>query len=445
MASGGSTKELKRVLGFGGLLSTAIGQIIGAGIMTLMGSAIGMTGRSVPIAFIIAAIITICCNIPMIILAGTVRVRGGKYTMVAMLAGEKMSGAFAILHIMNNVSIGMYAISFANYFIPFFGVGTTKIVAVTVLTIFFLVNIVGVDMMAKFQNLIVIFMCIALGLLAAFGVSRVDPAYMTKDFMLDGMSGLLKASGLLTFAVGGATVITNLSGEAKNPTKDIPLAMIVSTLLVSVLYAGVSIVSAGVLPVSEVANKPLNLVAQFVLSKPAYAFFMVCGAMFALISTLNAQYAWAPKPILQACDDGWLPKQLSYLHPKFKTPVVLLGVLYGLGVICVISGLDISVLGNISLISDCMIYLLINTFLWKLPQVVPEAWNQSKFKCSSRILILIVAVATIGALINLYLNAIQLSIPLLIGNVAVIAAAFVFSVLKMKSGKVHVEISYENN
>lgn len=63
--------------------------------------------------------------------------------------------------------------------------------------------------------------------------------------------------------------------------------MIASTLLVVLLYAFVSVVAAGVLPVSEIAGQPLNLITDFVLPKPAYAFFVACGAMFALISTLS--------------------------------------------------------------------------------------------------------------------------------------------------------------
>ena len=54
---GSSTKQLKQTLGFWDLMSTAIGQIIGAGIMTLLGSAIALTGRSVPISFLIAAVL----------------------------------------------------------------------------------------------------------------------------------------------------------------------------------------------------------------------------------------------------------------------------------------------------------------------------------------------------------------------------------------------------
>ena len=444
MENGSSTKELKRVLGFWDLFSTAVGQIIGAGIMTLLGAAIAMTGRSVPLAFIIAAVLTVLSIIPMVIIAGTIRVRGGQYTMVGLLAGEKMAGVFVLLFIASNVSMAMYGISFSNYFIPFFGVGTTKIVAIGVLTVFFLLNIVGIDKMAKFQNIIVLLMCVALGLLAVFGFGKVSPDYFSEDFYTDGVMGLLKASGLLTFAVGGAFVIVNLSAEAKKPTRDIPIAIITSTLLVAVLYAAIGIVAAGVLPVSQVAGQSLNLIAEHVLPKAVYAFFMVCGAMFALISTINAQYAWATKPIMQACDDGWLPKKLAYLHPKYKTPVILLSILYVIAVVSIISGLDISVLGNLSLISTNLIYVLINAFLWKLPKVAENEWKVSSFRLSGGAMNAVVFLSTAAAIVNVYLNAIQLSMPLIIGNIVLVALAFVYSIWRVNSNQVKMEISYEN-
>ncbi|MGF6907497.1 APC family permease [Fusobacterium sp. PH5-44] len=445
MNNNDSTKELKRVLGFMDLFSTAVGQIIGAGIMTLLGAAIAMTGRSVPIAFLIAAVLTIASIIPMVIIAGTVRVRGGQYTMTALLGGKNFAGIFVILFIASNVAIAMYGISFANYFIPFFGFGTTKIVAITVITFFFLLNLVGIDKMAKFQNAIVILMCIALGLFAAFGLGKVSPEYMSHDFLTDGMMGLFKASGLLTFAVGGAFVIVNLSGEAKNPTKDIPSAIIVSTIAVAILYGLVSIVAAGVLPVSEVAGQSLNIVAARILPKSIYAFFMVCGAMFALISTINAQLAWATKPIMQACDDGWLPSGLAYLHPKFKTPVILLSIVYGVAIICIVFGLNISILGNLSLILTNLIYVMINAFLWKLPNIAPEEWSNSKFKISKSMMSFVVFICTLAAIINVYLNAIQLPMSFVIGNIALLAVSYIYSVVRIKSGKVSMKISYEKD
>lgn len=440
---GNSTKQLKQTLGFFDLMSTAIGQIIGAGIMTLLGSAIALTGRSVPIAFIISAILVVGYSIPKILICGAARVRGGEYTMVAMLAGKRMAGIYTIINTLSNLSLAMYSLSFASYFISLFGFGNEKIIALIVTTLFFAVNIIGVDVMAKFQNIIVLMLCVALGLFAAFGVGHIQPDYFTEDFLTNGISGLLQAGGLLTFAVGGSTVVANLSAEAKNPTRDIPVVMLVSTLVVAVIYGVIGVVAAGVLPVEQVAGQNLAMVAEYVLTRPFYVFFMVCGAMFALISTLNAQFAWATKPILQGCDDGWLPRQLAYLHPKHKTPVVLLSILYVIAVICIVSGMSISILGNLTLIMTTLAVAIICAFTWKLPEICPKGWENSKFKVNKTMLYVIVVFSTACAVFNIYLNVIQLSTALIIGNVVLLVIAVIFAQLRMD--KVDLSPSYEEN
>ena len=171
--NGGSTKQLKPVLGFWDLMGTSVGQIIGAGIMTLLGSAMAMTGRSVPLALGIAALITIAQYLPMLFISGTVRLRGGRYTMVAMLAGKKMAGAYSIVYIFSNLSLSMYALSFASYFVSLFGIGNEKVIALIILTLFMVLNCMGIDKFAKIQNLIVGCLIVALGMFAAVGVTKL--------------------------------------------------------------------------------------------------------------------------------------------------------------------------------------------------------------------------------------------------------------------------------
>ena len=156
---------------------------------------------------------------------------------------------------------------------------------------------------------------------------------------------------------------------------------------------------------------------------------------------MNSQFAWAPKPVLQACDDGWLPAGLAKLS-KWKTPYILMGILYGLGVICIFTGLSVAVLGNISLIATSVVGLMISANLWRLPKVCSEEWAKSRYRVSQNVLTTISGIAICSSVLNIYLNAIQLSTPLLVANVAVIAGAFVFSFLRSKH--VHMEISYES-
>lgn len=147
-----TTKDLKRVLTFKDLLLTSIGGIIGAGIMSIMGITIGMTGRSVPISLLFAAVFVLLGITP--IISGTVRIRGGQYTMVGMLAGKKLSGLFIIINVATNISLSMYALSFADYFLAFVPQVPRKLIAIAVLTLFWALNMFGIDKMAKLPELV---------------------------------------------------------------------------------------------------------------------------------------------------------------------------------------------------------------------------------------------------------------------------------------------------
>ena len=117
-AQGSSTKQLEQKLGFWDLMGSAVGQIIGAGIMSLLPAAMAVTGRSVVFSFLIAAIITCCGAIPFIFISSCVRLRGGSYTQLAVMGGKLLAGTQAITAIIGNLSLAMYGISLADYLCP---------------------------------------------------------------------------------------------------------------------------------------------------------------------------------------------------------------------------------------------------------------------------------------------------------------------------------------
>ena len=321
---GSSTKDLARTLGKKELMGIAIGQIIGAGIMSMMGVAIAMTGRSANLAFMLSAVFTMCTFFPSIFITSCIRMRGGMYTQMAIFAGDKWAGYYSVVYFITNMSLAMYALSFAEYALALLPTGgSQKVIALIVGTLFFVLNYFGVDLMAKIQNLLVIVLLISLTMFAVFGLPSVDfgTYFSNADglFLSDGVTGFLTATAYLGFAAGGATVILGVSAECKNPTKDIPFVIVTSTVGVALLYGLVATTASGVLPVAEVANQPLTLVAAEILPKPLYIFFIVGGAMFALATTLNSQIMSATKPIMQACEDGWFPKSLAELS-RYKTP-----------------------------------------------------------------------------------------------------------------------------
>ena len=443
--AGSSTKQLKQTLGFGDLMGSAVGQIIGAGIMSLLPSALAMTGRSVPFSFLVAAIITCCQAIPFLFITSCVRLRGGQYTQMAMLAGPSWSGMYSICYILSNVSLAMYGLSLGSYLCSLFGwpESTQKIVALVALTAFLVLNLVGVDAFAKVQNLMVIVLIASLLMFGLMGIGKVKwDTYFVQDdgWMMNGVMGLLQAGGLLTFATGGATMVTNFSAEAKNPTRDIPIVIIVSTLSVACIYAILAFVAAGVLPLEQVAGQNLSVVANHILPTPLYYVFIIGGAGCALASTLNNQLATTPKPMMQMCDDGWLPQSLAALNKK-NVPWKIQLILYIIGVVCVVSGLSISMLSNMCILSTGVTTIVMNICTARLPKLVPNAWAKSKFKVSQGLLNVLCGISALASAFNVYLNASSLSKGLLLFNVVIIAASFVFGMVRSKS--VHMDVSYE--
>ena len=444
---GSSTKDLARTLGKKELMGIAIGQIIGAGIMSMMGVAIAMTGRSANLAFMLSAVFTMCTFFPSIFITSCIRMRGGMYTQMAIFAGDKWAGYYSVVYFITNMSLAMYALSFAQYAIALLpSGGSEKVIALIVGTLFFVLNYFGVDLMAKIQNLLVIVLLISLTMFAVFGLPSVDFAnyFSNADglFLSDGIGGFLTAVAYLGFATGGATVILGVSAECKNPTKDIPFVIVTSTVGVAILYGLVATTASGVLPVAEVANQPLTLVAAEILPKPLYIFFIVGGAMFALATTLNSQIMSCTKPVMQSCEDGWFPQSLSTLS-KYKTPWKILIIYYIILVVPIVLDLEISQISSIVQILGYINNLVFTITAMKLPKMFPEAWEKSQFHVPTPVFNTLMIITCIAILIQASFMLSSMKMSLIVFNVAVMIFGFVWAFYRTGSGKAKPTVSYE--
>ena len=442
-----STKDLARTLGKKELMGIAIGQIIGAGIMSMMGVAIAMTGRSANLAFMLSAVFTMCTFFPSIFITSCIRMRGGMYTQMAIFAGDKWAGYYSVVYFITNMSLAMYALSFAQYAIALLpSGGSEKMIALIVGTAFFVLNYFGVDLMAKIQNLLVIVLVISLAMFAVFGLPQVDlAAYFSNAdglFMTDGIGGFLTAVAYLGFATGGATVILGVSAECKNPTKDIPFVIIVSTVSVAILYGLVATTASGVLPVPEVANQPLTLVAAEILPKPLYIFFIVGGAMFALATTLNSQIMSCTKPVMQSCEDGWFPQSLASLS-KYKTPWKILIIYYFILVVPILADLNIAQISSIVQILGYLNNLVLTITAMKLPKMFPEAWEKSQFHVPTPVFNTLMIITCAALLVQASFMLKSMTLQLIIFNVAVMAAGFIWAFYRTGTGKAKPTVSYE--
>lgn len=334
------------------LIGIGVGQIIGSGVMILTGIAVGKTGHGVTWAFIVAGIIVAITNLCLATLGSAIPANGGMYTYVRDLIGKKTGFFYVSLLAAGQLVLANYAIGFSEYLKELIPAINVTLVSAIMMTTIFIVNLTGIKTAVKFQNLLVIVLVVSIGLFIVLGLPKINdfsPYMDITKVMPNGFSDFIAAIFLVRFSLVGAEYINEFGNDAENPGKNIPLAMIISTIIVSIIYLGVGFVATGVLPVEEVAFKTLGSVAKEIFSQPVYYFFMVGGAMFAVASSLNAVFAWAPKGLKVAIEDGWLPEFLAIENKTFGTPHYLLLIFYILGMIPILTGgtLEIiAVLGN---------------------------------------------------------------------------------------------------
>ena len=166
--------ELKKVLGLGDLMGIGIGQIIGSGIMSLTGICIALTGAGTPFAFLTAALLVLCPNMVLAVLGAAVPATGGMYTYVRDYIGRKTGFFYLALLVAGQLVLAMFAITFAVYMHDLLPGTNQTVVAFVLLTVCFIMNILGVEMAAKLQNILVIVLVAAMALFIIFGLPKVD-------------------------------------------------------------------------------------------------------------------------------------------------------------------------------------------------------------------------------------------------------------------------------
>ena len=447
MANNQSTASL----GFMDLMSIAVGQIIGAGVMVMSIAALSMTGRSVNIAFMVAAVFTIFGAFPSIFVSSVIRLKGGLYTQAAVFVSPVYSGFLQYVGLLSSMSLGIFAIGLASYcgmIIPAIG-ANQKLWAVIFLIAFHVLNWFGTEWMAKVQGFMFYFLVAALVLFTVMGLPHANVgSYFGNELFGEplfahGITGLMEAASYLTFATGGATVILSFSADAKNPTKDIPRVIVISTVLVAILYAFLATVIGGVMPAADViAIGNLAPIADMIMPKPLYYFFVIAGAGFALGTTLNSSIASSFAPFATAAADGWFPRVLAAKN-KYGVPYYYMGIRFAVNFIVLVSGFDVNTIGKWSLIIGNVTNFVTALSVMRIPKLFPEAWERSPFHVSDGLLKIMLGGTATTLAIQAYMNLQGLTPFIMAINVATFVVSWGIATYLYKTGKVQMNPSYE--
>jgi len=375
-------EKLKKVLSFWDVFFIAAGQIIGAGVIALTGIAIGMTGPSVILAYLGAAVLILVASLLFMMGGAAIPATGAFYVWPSRMVNGWLASFVLWLVLLNSVTMSLYGGAFGLYINPLFPQLSANNWGVIIVTLFFAVNYFGVKIGAGLQMVLVVILFTALAVYAGFAIPEIRVENMTPMFP-KGAIGFFTAMALLIFATGGAYLIVALGGEMKNPQKDIPRIVVFSTLGIAVLYCFVALAAVGVVPWQTMVNQPLTVAGKAFLPGWAMIYFLICGAGLAICTTLNAQYLQLPRNFLPACWDNVLPARFGKIN-KYGTPQYILFALYAIGVIPLLFDLKIDVIAKAATISAILPVMFVFWSLTKLPEKFPVEYQNSSFKLGKK-------------------------------------------------------------
>jgi APA family basic amino acid/polyamine antiporter len=350
-------QKLERTLSATNLTALGIGAIIGAGIFVLTGQAAAQyAGPAIVISFIVAGIACAFAGLCYAELASMIPVAGSAYTYAYATLGELIAWIIGwdlvleYLFAASTVAVGWsgYVVSFLNDFgihipavlsqAPFTHSATggwvatgalmnfpAMIVVVLVTTLLLL----GIRESTKLNNIIVFVKVTVILLFIGFGFSYINMDNLvpfipentgtTGEF---GLTGILRGAGVIFFAYIGFDAVSTAAQEAKNPKRDMPIGILASLAIATLLYILVSLVLTGIvdyrqLNVSDPIAVGVNTAGEGLLwLRP----FIKIGAIAGLSSVILVMLMGQSRIFYSMSNDGLLPARFREVHPKYKTP-----------------------------------------------------------------------------------------------------------------------------
>jgi APA family basic amino acid/polyamine antiporter len=343
----GHGPDLHRTLGPGALVALGIGGIIGAGIFSLTGIAAATNaGPAVVLSFIIAAIGCAFAGLCYSELASMIPIAGSAYTYAYASLGELAAWVIGWeLTLEYAVAASAVSVSWSSYMtkmLASFGVvlphvlcaspfdpvpGMVNLPAIFIIVGISLILIRGIAESAAVNTAIVIVKLIVVASVIVFGAFYVQPANWhpfippnTGEFGHFGWSGIMRGAGTVFFAYIGFDAVSTAAQETKNPARDMPIGILGSLAICTVLYIGFCLVLTGLLPYTQLNTaSPVNDAIAVTPFRWLHAMVNL-GAIAGLTSVILVMLLGQSRVFYSMARDGLLPSVFCTVHPKRRTP-----------------------------------------------------------------------------------------------------------------------------
>ncbi|MFN8058243.1 MAG: amino acid permease [Vicinamibacterales bacterium] len=389
-------KGLKRALTALDLTLLGIGAIIGTGIFVLTGTAAAnQAGPAIALSYMAAGLACTFAALCYAEFAAMIPIAGSAYTYAYATLGEIFAWIIGWDLILEYAVGSMtVAVGWSGYFqriLTGFGIslpawmaaapGTAEgavvnLPAIVISLLITVILVVGVRESARFNAIMVVVKLVAVAFFIAVGVTFVKPANWS-PFMPYGMSGVMAAGAVVFFAYIGFDAVSTTAEEAKNPQRDLPIGIIASLVICTLLYIIVAVVLSGIVPVVS-----LKADAQFLNAPVGYALAVIhqdwaaglvsAGAVAGITSVLLVMMMSQPRIFFSMSRDNLLPPGVSRVHPRFKTPYITT-IITGVTVATVAGLFPINVLSEMTSIGTLFAFVIVCAAVMILRRKRPDA------------------------------------------------------------------------
>ncbi|HEY6213550.1 MAG TPA: amino acid permease [Vicinamibacterales bacterium] len=382
---------LRRSLGPLNLTALGIGCIIGTGIFVLTGTAASQNaGPALVFSMIISAVGCAFSGLCYAEFASMVPVAGSAYTYAYATAGEIFAWIIGWDLILEYaLSVSTVAVGWSGYFVSLagdlgvhipsaFASAPANLPAALIVLVVAALLIVGIKESADANTVLVLVKSVVLVVFIVAGAAYVNRANLTPlvppnegAFGHFGWSGVLRGAGVMFFAYIGFDAVSTAAQEARNPSRDMPIGILASLAICTVIYILVAIVLLGMVPYKQLdVPDPLAVgidATGITWLKPV----IKVAAIFGLFSTMLVNLLAQTRIFYSMSRDGLLPPVFARIHPRFRTPHVST-VLTGT-IIALVAGLTpITVLGQLVSIGTLLAFVLVSIGVIILRRTAPD-------------------------------------------------------------------------
>jgi len=375
-----SQPELRRDISAFQAVMILVGYIVGSAIFILVGPLAGMVGPGLFLAFVIAAVPAVFACLYNAQLANLLPVTGANYIAISRFVhpfAGWMGGGILIAIFFGLASIAWGFALFLEYLIP--GIPTMP-VALGVVLLFGIVNIFGIRVAAWIQTSMVALFILALVIFVFGGFSNIDPG-LQRPLLPNGIGALLTTAVIAYMTYTGFTVITEISGEIKNPRRNIPEVLAISFLLIMILYVTVTWVLTGVMPWQDLGNSQAALVeASKGFLPPGATIFIAVGGLLAAATTINGIFVATPRDLLVYGRDKVLPGFVGHINQRFGTPhgAIMLTLIAGLAGVSI--GMRIEDYALFTVMCFMIFHILVVTGMLRMEKQMPQLGDAAPWK-----------------------------------------------------------------